>query len=116
MSGVGRRLRLIREHRKLSLYDVERLTGYHYSTVGKYERGLRRPSLETLRELSRVYEVPLSDIIGEPDDETTEQDVRLEAWIDLLRVRPELGELLEAAADIEPQRVQSLIAFLKPKE
>ncbi|MBX6351306.1 MAG: helix-turn-helix transcriptional regulator [Clostridia bacterium] len=112
---VGRRLRLLRQHRKLSLYDVERMTGYHYSTVGKYERGLRKPSVEVLRELARVYEVPLSDIIGEAGPEVDpERRMREAAWLDLLRVRPELGELVDAAAELDPERIRHLVAFLRP--
>lgn len=114
MSGIGRRLRFMRENRKLSLYDVERMTGFHYSTVGKYERGLRRPSIDVLRELARAYEVSVNDIIGEEDEAGSRRSPVDERWIDLLRVRPELGGLLEAAADLDERRLAHLIHFLRP--
>lgn len=113
MSGLGRRLRLLRENRKLSLYDVERMTGYHYSTVGKYERGLRRPSVDVLRELAKAYDVSVHDIIGEGDGAESERAVLEERWMDLLRLRPDLGDLLEAAADLDDDRLLHLIAFLR---
>ncbi|MBE3591001.1 MAG: helix-turn-helix transcriptional regulator [Firmicutes bacterium] len=114
MSRLGQRLRLLREHRNLSLYDVERLTGLHYSTVGKYERGVRRPSLETLRELARVYEVPLHELIPDEESENdgTATPADLDRWTDLLRVRPLLGRLLDAAAELTDEQVEHLVAFL----
>ncbi|MBX5476484.1 MAG: helix-turn-helix transcriptional regulator [Clostridia bacterium] len=114
MSRLGQRLRLLREHRNLSLYDVERLTGLHYSTVGKYERGVRRPSIETLRELARVYEVSLRELIPDEDSDAEPAPgsaLDLDRWTDLLRVRPVLGRLLDAVAGFSDERVEHLVAF-----
>ena len=82
MGSLGDRLRRLRLERNLSLYDVERLSGFHFTTIGKYERGERRPSLEVLRELARVYQVPLSELLEEGKEEPPRQ--RIQEALELL--------------------------------
>ena len=67
---VGQRLRSVRRLRKLSLDDVERESGGQWSAsaVGAYERGFRNLSLPRLRELAEFYDVPMSVLLGEGDD------------------------------------------------
>lgn len=67
---VGQRLRSIRRLRKLSLDDVERESGgkWSASAVGAYERGFRNLSLPRLRELAEFYDIPMSVLLGEGDD------------------------------------------------
>jgi transcriptional regulator with XRE-family HTH domain len=93
---LGERLRRIRQSRNLSLYDVEAKTGLHFSTIGKYERGERTPNLQVLRELAAVYQVSLSELLGEPSVDE----------------RPELVELMEAGRALAPEQVERLVAFL----
>jgi len=72
---VGQRLRDVRRSRRYSLDDVEQKSGGRWSAsaVGAYERGFRNMSLPRLRELARFYEVPMSALLGEPEE--TEQPV-----------------------------------------
>lgn len=95
MGSLGERLRRLRLERNLSLYDVERLSGYHFTTIGKYERGERRPSLEVLRELARLYQVPLSELLDEEEREKEEPArKRIQEAVELLT--EEEAELLAA--------------------
>lgn len=113
MSDLGRRLRELRRRKNLSIYDVERRTGIHFSTISKYERNERRPSLEVLRELAALYEVPLASLIGDVSDlkhVLTPDQLR---WLGLLERRPDLGRLLEAAVALSPARVEALVRFLE---
>jgi transcriptional regulator with XRE-family HTH domain len=68
---VGQRLRGVRRLRKLSLDDVERESGGQWSAsaIGAYERGFRNLSLPRLRELADFYDVPMSVLLGESDDD-----------------------------------------------
>jgi transcriptional regulator with XRE-family HTH domain len=101
---LGRRLRELRRSRRMSLYDVERRTGRHFSTIGKYERGERRPSVETLRELAEVYEVSLSELLAEAG-----QDGPGPAACE----RPDLQGLLAVARRLSPEQVAALIELLR---
>ncbi len=50
----------------MTLSDVARLTGTSASTLSRLESGHRRPSLDLLVPLARVYRVPLDDLVGAP--------------------------------------------------
>ena len=100
---LGRRLRELRKSRRMSLYDVERRTGRHFSTIGKYERGERRPSVDMLRELAELYEVSLTDLLAEAAAAQGERASE----------RPDLQALLAVARRMTPEQVGALIELLR---
>ncbi len=64
---VGPRLRAVRTQRGLRLTEVADRTGISKSTLSRLETGQRRPTLELLLPLARLYRVPLDDLVGAPD-------------------------------------------------
>jgi transcriptional regulator with XRE-family HTH domain len=66
MAEVGPRLRALRRQRGMTLADVSAATGTSESTLSRLESGGRRPTLELLLPLARVYGVPLDDLVGAP--------------------------------------------------
>ncbi|MCL6521410.1 MAG: helix-turn-helix domain-containing protein [Firmicutes bacterium] len=117
MRSLGERLRRLRLERHLSLYDVERLTGRHFSTIGRYERGERQPDLETLRELATTYGVSMAEILGDTASLVSYLPRDLRETATLLLDRPDLRRLIQLAASFEPPVVEqlcSLLALLGP--
>ncbi|PZN10297.1 MAG: XRE family transcriptional regulator [Bacillota bacterium] len=113
MDDLGRRLRRIRKSRNLSIYEVERRTGMHFSTISKYERNERQPSLEILRELAAVYEVPVTALIADITDLEAVLPPRVAAVARDLLERPELLEAAERLAAMTGDQVRALLAFLE---
>jgi transcriptional regulator with XRE-family HTH domain len=66
LDAVGPRLRALRRDRGITLADLAATTGVSESTLSRLESGQRRPSLELLLPLARVYDVPLDDLVGAP--------------------------------------------------
>lgn len=66
LSGVGPRLRQIREHRNLTLGDLSAATGISVSTLSRLESGQRRATLELLIPLARHYRLPLDELVAAP--------------------------------------------------
>ncbi|MEU7576208.1 XRE family transcriptional regulator [Streptomyces sp. NPDC041068] len=66
LDAVGPRLRALRRDRGITLADLAATTGVSESTLSRLESGLRRPSLELLLPLARIYDVPLDDLVGAP--------------------------------------------------
>jgi transcriptional regulator with XRE-family HTH domain len=66
LDSVGPRLRELRTRRGLRLADVSKQTDVSVSILSRLEAGLRRPSLDILLALSRLYRVPLDDLVGAP--------------------------------------------------
>ncbi len=62
---IGARLRAIREQKRLSLVDVERLSGGDLgtSTIGAYERGDRAISIPRLDRIADFYGVPIEQFL-----------------------------------------------------
>jgi transcriptional regulator with XRE-family HTH domain len=66
LDAVGPRLRAMRRDRGITLADLATTTGVSESTLSRLESGQRRPSLELLLPLARIYDVPLDDLVGAP--------------------------------------------------
>jgi transcriptional regulator with XRE-family HTH domain len=66
LDAVGPRLRALRTQRSLTLGDVSAASGISVSTLSRLESGQRRPNLEILLPIARLYGVPLDDLVGAP--------------------------------------------------
>ncbi|PPK97737.1 transcriptional regulator with XRE-family HTH domain [Kineococcus xinjiangensis] len=66
LAGVGPRLRAARGKRELTLAAVAAATGISVSTLSRLESGARRPALESLLPLARLYGTTLDDLVGAP--------------------------------------------------
>ena len=64
---VGPRLKQLRKQRRITLTALAEATGISKSTLSRLETGQRRPTLELLLALSRMYRVPLDDLVAAPD-------------------------------------------------
>jgi transcriptional regulator with XRE-family HTH domain len=66
LGAVGPRLRSIRQEQEATLSDIAGATGISISTLSRLESGRRRPNLELLLPLAKVYGVPLDDLVSPP--------------------------------------------------
>ena len=67
LEGVASRMKRLRRERGITLTALATKTGISKSTLSRLETGHRRPTLELLLALSRVYRVALDDLVGAPD-------------------------------------------------
>ncbi len=56
---IGKRLKELREQRKLSQGDVEKRTGLLRCYVSRVENGHTVPAVETIEKMARALEIPL---------------------------------------------------------
>ncbi|NEB79323.1 helix-turn-helix domain-containing protein [Streptomyces sp. SID14478] len=70
---VGRRLKLRRMERGLSLSELARRSGVGKGTLSELESGLRNPTLETLYALTTALGSPLSVVLDDPPRGVAEQ-------------------------------------------
>lgn len=66
--SVAKRLRQIRKSRGWTLHDIERRSNGSIKAVvmGSYERGMRAISLVRAIELADLFEMPISELLGDP--------------------------------------------------
>jgi len=113
LEELGNRLRRYRERAGLSIYDVEKVVGRHFTTISKYERGERQPSIEILGELAATYDVPLGRLVAEVADaeELVAEEVLIAARI--LERRPDVVDLLPDLESLDPLQIDALHHFLR---
>jgi transcriptional regulator with XRE-family HTH domain len=66
LDAFGPRLKHLRARREITLTDLAEETGISISTLSRLEAGLRRPTLEQLLPLARVYGVTLDELVDAP--------------------------------------------------
>jgi len=65
---IGDRLRDLREAKKFSQGDIEKLTGLFRCYISRVENGHTVPSIETLEKLARALEVPLYQLFYDGEE------------------------------------------------
>lgn len=66
IAAAGPRLRALRRERDITLDELSAETGISKSTLSRLESGSRRPTLELLLPLARIYGVTLDELVGAP--------------------------------------------------
>jgi len=66
LTGVGPRLRTLRQQRDATLAELSAATGISVSTLSRLESGSRRPTLELLLPLARAHGVTLDELVDAP--------------------------------------------------
>ena len=59
-------LRWIREHRGLTLQQIEELTGIDLNTISRYERGVLSPTTKTARKIAQALGVTVDELLNGP--------------------------------------------------
>jgi transcriptional regulator with XRE-family HTH domain len=97
---VGRRLKKFREARGLTQAQLGDLLGKQDEAISNFERGRVYPSLRTLEQLARIFEVPVKDFFEEsqPTDTATAQG--------------KYAGKIRSAPDLLPENDQEIIAGL----
>ena len=68
-NGFSKRLKELRKSKNLSQSELGRLVELHYTHIGRYERGISKPSTGTLKRLAESLGVTIDYLIdGETDD------------------------------------------------
>ncbi len=109
-SDFAERLRTLRKQKNLSQTELGKLAGLHYTHIGRFERGLSRPSGDTLKRLSEALDVS-SDYLLEGSTE------------DAAKAKFEDRELLRQFQEVEhlPEEDKTVVkklldAFLTKKQ
>lgn len=66
---LGMRIRTIREEKQMRQADVAEVLQITASAYGHYEQGKREPDFQTLKKIAALFEVRLSYLLGETDDQ-----------------------------------------------
>ena len=101
------RLRVIRQHKKLSQGDMERRTGLLRCYISRIENGHTVPEIETLQRLAHALEVPLYQLFydGEKPPVPIEalRDVDRNEWAAQKSAGPFMKKLCRSLGRMRPE-------------
>jgi transcriptional regulator with XRE-family HTH domain len=102
---IGKRIRLRRIERKMSLSELGEKLDVTFQQIQKYEKGMNRPGTDRLIQISKALDVPLSFFIEASDDRRKVEE--------LLFVDPAWGlRLIRAYARIKDRKMRRQIVLL----
>ncbi len=112
MKTFAKRLKSLRESRKLSQKDLADILGIQVALVSRYERGLSVPSAATMIDLARALQVTTDHLLVGSTKESAAPQIRHAVLLDRFqRVDEEIDERKELEAIIS-----LLDAFLAKKQ
>ena len=102
---IARRLRELRENKKMSQGDIEYKTGLLRCYISRVENGHTVPVIETLEKMARALEVPLYAILYERKGEaqTSEEKNDLNDWASHGKGAREFRKFRQAIAGMSAQ-------------
>ena len=108
---IGRRLRELREDKKMSQGDIEHKTGLLRCYISRVENGHTVPVIETLEKMARALEVPLYAILYERKGEAqnTEQEDDLNDWASHGKGAREFRKFRQAVAGMSAEDRKTLM-------
>ena len=96
----------------MSLRDVEHSTGIKFGVIAAYERGDRKPSLDTIKKLAVVYGVSPILILFSEEEIAVAYPEEFKANAKILSSRPEINELVTLIQKLPPKTIQYLVNFI----
>lgn len=63
------KLKELRKSKKLKQKDIAEKLGISQPAYGNYERGVRQPDIQTLKKLSKIFDVPINYLIDDLQDD-----------------------------------------------
>ena len=105
MNDFGKRLKLLREQRGLSLSQLGEAIGNTKSALSRYENGIVEPGLKTLIKLAEYFDVTLDWMAGNGDINNIQH-----------ATKSDYDETLDRCikADVSPEKLNQIIdLFIK---
>ncbi|ADQ41602.1 helix-turn-helix domain protein [Caldicellulosiruptor acetigenus I77R1B] len=94
---IGKRIVELREKYGFTRYKLSELSGVSQSALSEIERGIKQPTITTIENICRAFNLTLADFFAEKEPE----------------IPPEVRSLINTAANLSPTQIQLLDSFLQ---
>lgn len=84
MTSFGKRLRMLRREKDITMVELADAIGTTQPTISKYERGIHEPDLPMVKALAEYFDVSTDYLVGESDTRGSYQRVT-DQYIDNLK-------------------------------
>lgn len=107
------------EERGLTAYRVSKDTGISQASLADWRKGRSKPKIDKLKKLSEYFNVSISYLTGEDDDDIQEPpkgyyvDKETAEFAEMLRTRPGARLLFSAAKDISREDMEKAVEYIE---
>lgn len=88
MNDIGKRIRDLRMAMKLTQSQFAELVGLSEDSIGKVERGISVPTIDTLMKMAEGLKVTLAELLEEPQQKAEGKNKMLNDFIKYLGTKP----------------------------
>lgn len=116
MSTLGKRIKKLRERRKLTQVDAAKVFGLTNTQLSRYESDVHSPDPELLKRFADFYEVSSDWLLGRTNNETNEDELIRD--IDLELTDEEIIQKYNLTIDgeaLSDEEAKAFIAFVRVK-
>ena len=107
---IGDRIRALRRKNKISQTALSKAIGVTQSAVGMWETNKREPDISTLQTIASFFDVPVSELLGEPEQTGKEiyEQIKNAAAGDDARSR-----VIDLVSQLSPEQSCLVLAYLQ---
>lgn len=77
---LGEKIKIYRENKNMTQYEIAEILGVKPTTVSKYESGTLEPNIESLKKLAELFEVSIDELLKEDNFDVSQINI-----LDILR-------------------------------
>ncbi len=77
---LGEKIKIYRENKNMTQYEIAEILGVKPATVSKYESGTLEPNIESLKKLAELFEVSIDELLKEDNFDVSQINI-----LDILR-------------------------------
>ena len=119
--SFGKKLRLLREEKKLSQIELSKKLNITNQALSQYELGKRMPDAEMILKMANFFSVSVDYLLDRTDERITVDKIKaiiasdpdFARVLDKLSTRKELQELFKIAKDLPPEKVKQCIRIIR---
>ena len=108
MNAIGRRLRVLRQQKKLSQKEFGKVFDLAESTIGMYERDERKPDYDTLSKIADYYGVSVDFLLGRTDNKERQIKLTSDEEFEAFANDPELERWYKELPNSKEDDLQAL--------
>lgn len=104
MEHISKKIREIRTKNGDTLEELGEKLNFNPSNLSKIERGIRKPHIELVEQISKIYDIPLTYFFGEPQEVPEELKEIGAEWVSFVEEMEE--------KNITPEEIKAIIEVM----
>lgn len=105
MQNIGNKIREIRIKNGHTLEEVGDKLNFNSSNLSKIERGIRKPTIELVEQIAKMYDIPLTYFFGETGEVPNELKELGAEWVAFIEEMEE--------KHITPDEIKAIMEIMK---